>query len=88
MVNLIKISIVFLSLKFVFLSTEAWSILLVLLTQDIPYFIVRSIIISQCGILVNGSMCFFFLKNIFMIMIDFYKFKVCYLEYKEMKEPI
>ena len=60
--------------------------LLVLITQDLPYFIIRLVIIVESGILVNGTMCFFFLKNIFMIMIDFYKFKASYYEYKEIKD--
>ena len=70
-------------LIFFLYSTEAWSILLVLLIQDLPYLLIRLIIIQQSGIFHDQKLFFFTIKNIFMIVVDVYRFCTCFIGYKE-----
>jgi hypothetical protein len=46
------------------LGSEIWSIFFVLLTQELPYLIVRLLIVSKLNINVTATLYFFILKNI------------------------
>ena len=51
--------------------------------QDIPYLIVRLILIKHAGLLYDQKLFFFTIKNVFMIIVDGYQFCNCFKEYKE-----
>ena len=59
---------------------------MVLVIEDLPLFIIRLILILNVGIIENQKLFFFFVKNIFMILIDIYRFITQYIEYKELVE--
>ena len=75
--------LIFLIHFYLLYSTETWSIMFVTLTQDVPYLIIRIIIMNKCGSNVSGSISFFMLKNVLMIMFGISKVKKLFLEFKE-----
>lgn len=62
-----------------------WSIILVLFTQDLPYLILRIVILAKGAGFVVHTLLFFTLKNAFMIFVDIYKLRTIYQEYSEIK---
>ena len=48
----------------IILGSEIWSITFVLFTQELPYLIIRLIIVSKLNIDVSATLYFFILKNI------------------------
>lgn len=69
----------------ILLGSEVWSILLVLVTQDLPYLIVRLVIMFKLGINVNATLYFFVLKNITLCIIDIYRIKSIIIEMEKEK---
>lgn len=65
--------------------TESWSIILVLFSQDLPYLIIRIIILAKGAGFVVHTLLFFTLKNAFMIVVHCYKLRTFYMEYREIK---
>jgi hypothetical protein len=64
-------------------STETWSILLVTLTLEFPFMILRAVIISATGVW-DSTLLFFILKNILMIISNMYRIYCFYLDYIKM----
>ncbi len=52
------------------------------ITQDVPYLILRIIIIIKCGIFSSPSLIFFLLKNFLMVLVNVYRISSFYIEYK------
>ena len=69
----------------ILLGSEVWSILLVLVTQDLPYLIVRLVIMFKLGINVSATLYFFVLKNITLCVIDIYRIKSIIIEMEKEK---
>lgn len=69
-------------------STEAWTILLGLITQELPCFILRVYALSKLGFFNNSSIYFFAFKNALMILIYTYKLIVEYFEFRTIRKSI
>jgi hypothetical protein len=58
--------------KEAFFGTEIWSILLTLFTQDLPFCLIRTLIILKYGSRKNYLLYFFVSKNYLLIFFDIY----------------
>jgi hypothetical protein len=54
-------------------STEAWSLILAILSQELPCFIVRIFIINHFKSKISFSLYFFVIKNGLMVLLYFYR---------------
>ena len=59
-------------IDFVF-GSEVWAIVFVLVTQDLPYLIVRILIVTRLSLYVSATLYFFVLKNIALCILDVYR---------------
>lgn len=50
--------------------TEMWAIIVVLLTQDLPFFIIRLIIIIQSGVEKEYVLYFMLIKNLYLCLLE------------------
>ena len=69
---------------FLHFSTEAWTIILISLTQDLPSLILRLIILVNCGFAVQSTLYFFTIKNFLLLVIQILRVRVLFLEFKEL----
>jgi hypothetical protein len=53
-------------------ATEIWSVLIILLTQDLPFCIIRTIIIANYGVDKNYLLYFFVVKNYVLVIFELY----------------
>lgn len=64
-------------------GTEIWSLILIFLTQDFPFFILR-VMIMVCNDLSKNYMIYFLVsKNFILLILEVYRIYAIYLEEKE-----
>ena len=61
-------------------STEIWSLFLVLITQDFPFFVIRIFILFTVDLTKNFTIYFLVSKNFILILIEAYRIHVIYVE--------
>jgi hypothetical protein len=61
-------------LDYVF-GSDAWSVLLICLTQDLPFFIIRFYVITKYSknLRYNYTIYFFFLKSFVLLVLEIYR---------------
>jgi uncharacterized membrane protein len=68
-------------------GTEIWALIIVLLCQDLPFFIIRLLILFNVQILQqNYNFYFFVVKNFILVFFDLYYIVSIILEQKELKK--
>jgi uncharacterized membrane protein len=68
-------------------GTEIWALIIVLLCQDLPFFIMRLLILFNVQILhQNYNFYFFVVKNFILVFFDIYYIVSIILEQKELKK--
>jgi hypothetical protein len=67
-----------------FFGTEIWSQVFVMLTQDIPFFVIRLIILVNFESTTrNYTFYFFIIKNFFLVIFELYRIlELFVIEYK------
>jgi hypothetical protein len=63
--------------------TKIWSILFLLFTQDLPYFIVRVALLCTTDLNLDRTIYLFLIKNLLLIYFDVYQVFYIYVEYKD-----
>ena len=69
--------------KDVVFGTEIWSLILIFLTQDFPFFILRIVIMVSYRLSKNYMIYFLVSKNFVLLILELYRIYAIYLEEKE-----
>ena len=64
-------------------GTEIWSLFLVFLTQDFPFFILRVMILANHDLTKNYMILFLVSKNFILLILEIYRIYAIYVEEKE-----
>ena len=57
----------------IFLGTELWSIFFVMITQDIPFLLIRLVLVFRYNVLSDSIIFFFIIKNCILVYFDIYR---------------